>query len=674
VSIHKIRSRKILGAWLLLNALLPVHKALALTLTHSSSADFNSGSGDDHVSFTATVDGEVALKKMAGPLGAFNSPTTLPFAMVSIGAFASSTHIYLAGMADAAGNATNNVFSAPYSGSSLGAWTALSNLPMALQLSGVATWRNHVYLVGGALTGGSLGTQVLEAAILPGGGLGTWNARTPLPVGDGGARAAAAKGYLFKASVNVNSAPILADGSLGAWATLGAMPADAQGGNFAYADGYLWLADGDPGSTPFSTKTYSAKVNDDGTLGAWVQQASSLPQAKTWFGTTQSGGAGKFFMLGGRTGLFGPWGSTEVYSSSFVGGGAVSAWGAEASLPAARGAGNVIVSSDAIWYLGGIDSASTKMNTVFRSAFSTTAANAHSGVYENGFDLGAVLPLNSLAWSSNNAAFLSCQVRTADATKVFGAWSAATTTSPIPLAGSARYVEYRFDFADPGSGNTLHLDDITLDYSPAATETSTNTPTATETPTSTETPSFTDTASQTATETSTMSPSATGTFSPTPTSTETPVSSLTNSPSSTSTLTATPSSSSTNTPAATATDTPTTSPTSTQTPTHTETPVVTPNPLNAAEIGSTFIFPSPVLGNSATLAYFMPKAGKMRLDLWNEAGALAASFEDSKGVGPQYKAFDVSSFAAGIYLGRITRNYDDGQSDPPVFKKFGVIK
>jgi hypothetical protein len=591
----KTRSRGTLCALLAGAALLPGMSAFALTMTHTAPADFAAGNGDGHVSFTAVVDGEVALQKQAGTLSAFSSVTVLPFAMAQISAFTSDTHLYLAGMADASDSPHNNVYSAPINGGVLGAFTALGNLPITVKDAGVARWRDHVYIVGGAITGCCTYTptnQVFSAKILPGGNLSAWSAVSPLPIPCSGSRVVGAAGYLFEMTLpnGIHSAPILADGSLGAWSSITSTPSDSQNAAFAYADGYVFLAGGDPTTTPFSTKTYSALVNGNGTLGPWVLQAAGLPAARTWYTTAESDGGGKHFELGGRTGLFGPWASTQVFSTSFTGGGTVATWITETTgaLPAARAAGTVVLVPGALWYLGGVNTTPLQQNSIYASTFASGPANAHQGRYVNGFDVGSLAALNSLSWNSNNPSYVSARARTADTSMVFGAWSAYSSISPLALGVTGRYVEYEFVLADPGSGSDLLLEDVSLDYSPP-------------TPTPTATPSVSPTHSPTATATpsSTPSPSPTGTASFSPTPTASPTASLSG----------------------------TISPTPTISPTFTETPVLTATPVAAAGVQ---LFPNPFHPDRGESFHLGNVAPGLRVSIYNIIGEPVISFT-SKG-------------------------------------------
>src|SRR6185503_21094434 len=100
-------------------------------------------------------------------------------------------------------------------------------------------------------------------------------------------------------------------------------------------------------------------------------------------------------------------------------------------------------------------------NEIYRAPLNQGSTNAGIGVFQSQFDLGAVWPLTQLSWNASTPANASVQVRSALSDMVFGDWTAATTSSPLPLTWTARYVEYRLEMTDPGAGN-MEVSDVTL--------------------------------------------------------------------------------------------------------------------------------------------------------------------------------------------------------------------
>lgn len=209
----------------------------------------------------------------------------------------------------------------------------------------------------------------------------------------------------------------------------------------------------------------------------------------------------------------------------------------------------------------------------------------------------------------------------------------------------------------------------------------------------TPTPSPTWTRTPTATLSATRTPSPSDTFTPSPSMTETPSNSATATLSRTATLTftATPSP-----PASTQTSTPTATGTATGTPSVTPTPVVgssTPSPPPTSTLtrtpqdgisdlpqntgpalGETFIYPSPIRGNSARLAVKMRSAGRIKVTFLNEAGDVVSILEDSLSPGLSGLHVDLLGFASGVYFYVAEISYDGGGAERQSVKKFTVIR
>jgi hypothetical protein len=102
----------------------------------------------------------------------------------------------------------------------------------------------------------------------------------------------AAEGYLFVAGGRINfaSAPtdlvvaakINADGTLGAWHNVTSLPKPLHDFAFVGFKGRLYVAGG-IGTTVRSDEVYSATINGDGTLGAWDSSNAKLPSPRSDF-------------------------------------------------------------------------------------------------------------------------------------------------------------------------------------------------------------------------------------------------------------------------------------------------------------------------------------------------------------------------------------------------------
>lgn len=96
------------------------------------------------------------------------------------------------------------------------------------------------------------------------------------------------------------------------------------------------------------------------------------------------------------------------------------------------------------------------------------------------------------------------------------------------------------------------------------------------------------------------------------------------------------------------------------------------NPRPSA--GSTsFIYPSPVRGDFASIAYQMNASGSVKVRVYNEVGDLVDTVQENKTAGPQTSKIRTKSFAPGVYLYLLTITYDSGSSVSQSVKKFVVI-
>jgi DNA-binding beta-propeller fold protein YncE len=428
---------------------------LAWALVHTTVADFKTGSGDGGVQITNTGDGEVTLIKAAGALGSFGSAGTLPLPLYGMGIFASADAVYLvAGRSSA--TMENGTYSAVFNGAgTLGPWTTLGNLPDVRQNPAVAVWENTVYCGGGTDSGGTT-TLIYKATMSPGGGLSAWSTAGNLPIADGGGTLVAAYGYLvYEATTggpNDYSAAIHADGSLGPWNAVAARPQNWNYPGLGAAGNAIFSFGGnDNAGTVVGTESYSTLVHSDGTLSAWGTLGNIL-QSETYLLEMVSNGAGKLYSVGGSPAI-GNYASTGVYSAVMASNGTLGTWSTEQSLPAQLSTGGPLVADNGLWYFGGTDQTLATTNNIYYAALNQGTANAAFGTYENVFNLGSMQNLSSLSWVCNQPGQVSVEVRQAGADGVYGAWSAASSSSPIALTNMAQYVEYRLSFQDSGSGS-----------------------------------------------------------------------------------------------------------------------------------------------------------------------------------------------------------------------------
>jgi hypothetical protein len=165
-------------------------------------------------------------------------------------------------------------------------WRQTESLPKKSSLAGTAVSGGVIYVAGG-YDGSSERSEVYYARIGAGGVLSNWQSANSLPGALRGLTLTAANGYLYSVggsdgnnvSAHVNRARINADGSLGAWQQLADLPQPRERHATAVYNGRLVVIGGLSAGLTSTNTVYAATLNADGSLGAWQTGfLPSLPQ------------------------------------------------------------------------------------------------------------------------------------------------------------------------------------------------------------------------------------------------------------------------------------------------------------------------------------------------------------------------------------------------------------
>jgi hypothetical protein len=150
-------------------------------------------------------------------------------------------------------------------------------------------------------------------------------------------------------------------GETGSWSSVStALTASRAYAGTATANGYVYVVGGNSTTTPQST-VYYAKINSDGTTGAWTTNTYALPAATSY--TTAVALNGYLYILGGSDS-----GGTEqstVYFTRLNSDGSTGSWYTTTSLPAARSNGSAFSVNGYMYYIGGQNSSNTAQNTTY---------------------------------------------------------------------------------------------------------------------------------------------------------------------------------------------------------------------------------------------------------------------------------------------------------------------
>ncbi len=423
----KINGNGTIGTWATLNtmpALLRGHAAVV-----SNGYVFITGGNTGSVVSTVYS----ASLKTDGTIGTWQTLTALPAIHYLHQSFTANGYLYTAG-------GSNSVVSTVYSAKinadgTIGSWTTLNTLPSVTQEFAVVTANGYMFMMGGfnASTGMSTvystplqsnalayttslpqtngnildfwnnntqvgavdytgrflanaGLQINQQSTTPGanftssqtgvnaGGIGSWQTLTNLPITNYSHDVASYNGYVYVVGgysggvvSTVYSAKVNADGTIGAWQALNTLPTSGTDWHKAIAsNGYLFMLGGSSngGGTTIST-VYSTKINDNGTIGSWTT-LNTLPQLLQLF----SGAAynGYIYITGGcNSDCLTANIKSTVYSAQINGNGTIGTWQTLNTLPTINREHTTVATNGYLFVIGGYNG-SSNLSTVYSAA------------------------------------------------------------------------------------------------------------------------------------------------------------------------------------------------------------------------------------------------------------------------------------------------------------------
>lgn len=229
-------------------------------------------------------------------------------------------------------------------------WTVGTSLPGVLDYSQAVVTKNRVYLLGGRSNGTAVST-VYTAPINSDGSLGAWTTGTSLlaPLEFHQAIVTNNRVYVLGGDngiysvASVYTAPINSDGTLGAWVASANLPSTLTYSRAIVTNNRVYLIGG---YSNIPGGVYTAPINSDGTLGIWTTVA---PLPTTVGGPNIVVTNSRVYVLGGYIGNF----TANVYSAPINSDGTLGAWVSDTPIPQAITDGQSIVTSSAAYLLGG---------------------------------------------------------------------------------------------------------------------------------------------------------------------------------------------------------------------------------------------------------------------------------------------------------------------------------
>ncbi|MCD4788657.1 MAG: hypothetical protein K8R37_01560, partial [Bacteroidales bacterium] len=404
---------------------------------------------------------------------------------------------------------SDNVY-LPYQATDVNNWLTTTVLPQTLEGHKAATWNNrYVYVVGG-FNDVSYSSSVYRATLTTG-GISSWTTENSLPVGlrDHAVVIGTNTIYVLGGRDDTNIyneiyfATINTDGSIGTWQTASVtLPATLWGHTAVYCNGYIYVAGGTNVSTSTSAlnTVYYAKVLADNTLSSFTA-TTALPQTRNGHSMVTFGD--KVYVLAGFAN--GGTKSNTVYHATSGNNGTLSAWSSETALPVTISNHSSVVMNGLITVLAGesggtysysiyyadINASPLTWNLATNIMYDRTKDGAafakdgwigycggenlsgtpiHNSRYsnltlsadyeENGFfvsnpfyELGAERVITELTFSASNPAGSNTEIayRTAGEDLDWDNWTALTSTSPVVIGITDRYLQYKIVFTGDGS-------------------------------------------------------------------------------------------------------------------------------------------------------------------------------------------------------------------------------
>jgi|GEM_PF-4429013 len=303
---------------------------------------------------TITLDGN-----NSGALGPWSTnANSLPAALWGAASVIANGYVYYIGGATSTVNGSSNIYYSKLNADgSVGSWTTnastLSSGPR-FYLKAV-TANGYIYVMGGQNNSGGANSDVYTYRINADGSLSVVSISDPnVPSTPDDATSVIANGYIYSigGGTNVYYAKLNANGSVGSWATSSnPLPQSISKATSVIANGYVYVMGGTSISGTVST-VYYAKLNTDGSTGAWSTNINALPTTATW-GATSAVSNGYVYFMGGTT-TFGGGNSSAVYYAKLNSDGSTGAWTNSSNvLPQTRNTSTSVSANGYIYVLGG---------------------------------------------------------------------------------------------------------------------------------------------------------------------------------------------------------------------------------------------------------------------------------------------------------------------------------
>jgi len=441
-------------------------------ITHTSDGDFNLGSLDN----VRITGGSVRLPAQATGLGSWVTLNSLPQTLRDLKVAYYNGKVYLTGGYNGNSYSKAVYYATVNSDGSLSGWTTSpDSLPQATRDHAMVFVDNYLYVLGGHQD--DVPTDAIYRAELDyDGTLRSWETSSvSLPQPLWGHAAVTYGGFIYviggtnladvgTAMRKVYYTKVNEDGSLGSWAQTTSLPQPRNSHAALVSNGRIYVIGGADSSFTSHNTVYYADINSDGSLGSWTLSSSSLPTAITSHSAALYNGI--IAVIGGYYPYPPGTNTNSVYFCNINSDGSLGNWSITTPYPLFFSNSAAFAVNGRIYSLGGYGGPTTYYNNVYRSDLFTSSNYAHAGTWLSPFiDVGLETTIESLSWNATlNGQNLQLRYRTAASNGIWGNWSSPSSSSPISINTTARYVQYQA-FLSGDSSNTPILTDVTISVS-----------------------------------------------------------------------------------------------------------------------------------------------------------------------------------------------------------------
>jgi len=236
---------------------------------------------------TRYSDVQFAAINADGTLGDWNTTTSLPAARQSHTLEVYNGYMYVLGGKDDAGNVASTLYAKIDADGTLGEWLNGTALPQTRSALSSFVSNGHIYILGGS-SGFVYNTIYVAPLNTTNGSIGTWTLTTSFTTGRYYTGVITNGEYVYlmggqdingKYLDDVQYAKVNEDGTIGAWNPTTSFSMKRSGLSPVVYNGYLYIFGGFDGTTSYNTTEY-APINANGTIGNW--QASQTFGAKRY--------------------------------------------------------------------------------------------------------------------------------------------------------------------------------------------------------------------------------------------------------------------------------------------------------------------------------------------------------------------------------------------------------